>query len=105
MKSLYEASTSDREALSDDNEGSNSKSDSSSNCNSSNNGDGEDDSNSESESNNSEDYDSQYSGNDWGEPPSDRDDEGVGLFYKDRSNDDVDYYDRDIDDDAKTKIG
>ena len=58
LKSPYEASTSDREAPSDDNEGSNSKSDSSSNSSSSNNGDGEDDSNSESESNNSEDYDS-----------------------------------------------
>ncbi|KAL0004789.1 hypothetical protein SO802_012350 [Lithocarpus litseifolius] len=53
-----------REAPGDDDEGSSSKSDSSS-----------DSSSSDSESNNSEDYDSQYSGNDWGEPPSDREDE------------------------------
>ena len=44
----------------------------------------------DSESNDSEDYDSQYSGNDQGESPSDRDD-------------DVDYYDGDTRDGAKTE--
>jgi len=104
LKSPYKARTSDEErgeAPSDDDEGSNSKSDSSNDSSSSDDGDGEDDSNSMSESNNSEDYDNQYSGNDWGKPPSDRDDEDVGLFYKDHFDDDIDYYDGDIEDDAK----
>ena len=97
LKSLYEARTSDEdeeggEAPSDSDEGSNSESDNSSDSSSSDNGDGEDDSNSDSESNNSGDYDSQYSGNNWGEPPSDREDEDVGLFY-----------DEDIEDDAKAE--
>ena len=39
------------------------------------------------------DYGSQYSSNDWGESPSDREDKDVGPFYKDHFNDDVDYYD------------
>ena len=73
LKSPYKARTSDEdeeggESPSDDDEGSNSMSDSSSDSSSSDSRDGEDDSNSDSESNNSEDYDSQYSGNDWGEP-------------------------------------
>ncbi|KAL0015378.1 hypothetical protein SO802_002447 [Lithocarpus litseifolius] len=36
----------------------------------------------------------QYSGNDWGEPPSDREDEDTDLFYED-------YYDQDIEDDVE----
>ena len=43
------------------------------------------------------------SGNDWGEPPSDREDEDVGPFYEDHFDDDVDYYDRDIEDDVETE--
>ena len=31
-----------------------------------------------------------------GEPPSDREDEDVGPFYEDYSNDNMDYYDGDI---------
>ena len=81
MKSPYEARTSNEEGgegPSDDHEGSSNKSDSSSDS-SSDSGDIKDDSNSNSESNNSEDY----SCNDWGEHPSDREDEDVGLFYED----------------------
>ena len=108
LKSPYEARTSDEdekggEALSNDDNGSNSKSNSSSDSSSSGNGDSKDDSNSDSESNNSENYDSQYSGNNWCEPPNDREDEDVGPFYEDHSNDDVDYYDRDIKDDAEAE--
>ena len=107
LKSPYEARTNDEdeeggEAPSDSDKGSNSKSGSSDSSNSDD-GDGKDDSNSDSESNKSEDYDSQYSGNDWGEPPSDREDEDVGPFYEDHSDDDVDYYDGDIEDDAKSE--
>ncbi|KAL0010936.1 hypothetical protein SO802_006044 [Lithocarpus litseifolius] len=83
---IEEEKTSDEEwveAPSDDDEGSNSKSDSSNGSSSSDSGDGEDDSHSDSESNNNEDYDSQYSGNVWGEPPSDREDEDEGLYYDD----------------------
>lgn len=108
LKSLYEARTSDEdeeggEASSDSDEGSNNESDNSSDSNSSDNGDGEDDSNSDSESNNSGDYDSQYSGNNQDEPPSDKEDEDVRLFYKDCSDDDVDYYDKDIEDDVEAE--
>ena len=63
-------------------------------------GHGDDDSNSDSESNNSENYDSQYSCNNWGEPPSDREDEDTDLYYEEYD-DDVDYYDEDIEDDAE----
>ena len=106
LKSPYEARTNDEdeeggEASSDDDKGSNNKSDSSSDNNISDNGDDEDDNNRDSETNNSEDYDSQYSGNYQGEPPSDREDENVGLFYEDHFDDDVDYYDGHIKDDAE----
>ena len=63
---------------------------------------GDDDSYSDSESNNSEDYDSQFSGNDWGEPPSEREYEDDGLYYEDYDND-VDYYDEDIEDDEANR--
>ena len=79
----------------DDDKGIDAKSGSSSNNNSSESGHGDDDSNSDSESNNNEDYDSQYSGNDWGEPPSDREDEDAVLYYEEYD-DDVDYNDEDI---------
>ena len=107
LKSPYEARTSNEdeergEAPSDDDE-CNNKSDSSSDSSSSGNGDSKDDSNSDSESNNSEDYDSQYSGNDWGKPPSNREDEDVGPFYEDHFNDDVDYCDGDREDDAEAE--
>ena len=87
LKSLCEARASDEyekegEPPSNDDEGSNNESDSSSDS-----GDGEDDSNSDNESNDSEDYDSQYSGNDWGEPPSDREYEDDGLYYEDYDDD------------------
>ncbi|KAK9986372.1 hypothetical protein SO802_031323 [Lithocarpus litseifolius] len=39
-------------------------------------------------------------GNDWGEPPSDREDEDADLFYEE-FDDDVDYYDQDIEDDIE----
>ena len=98
FKSPYEVRTIDEdeeggEAPSDDDEGSNNKSDSSSDSSSNDNGNSKDDSNSDSESNNSENYDSQYSGNNRCEPLNDREDEDVGPFYEDHSDDDVDYYD------------
>ena len=49
------------------------------------------------------DYGSQYSSNDWGESPSDREDKDVGPFYKDHFNDDVDYYDWDTKDDVEAE--
>ena len=93
--STYKAKTSDKEEeggetpSDDDDEGSNSKSDSSSDSSSNDSRDSKDDSDSDSGSNNNEDYDSQYSGDDWGAPPSDREDN------------DVDYYDGDIEDDTE----
>nr|XP_023874801.1 uncharacterized protein LOC111987328 [Quercus suber] len=106
LKSPYEARRAndedkeEGETLSNADEGSNSESDSSSDNNISDNGHGYDDSDSGSESNNSEDYDSQYNGNSWEEPSSDREYEDDGLYYEDYD-DDVDYYDEDIEDDAK----
>ncbi|KAK9993606.1 hypothetical protein SO802_023309 [Lithocarpus litseifolius] len=47
--------------------------------------------------------DSQDSGNERGESPTDREDEDVGSFYEDQFNDDVDNYDGDIEDDAEAK--
>ncbi|KAL4627117.1 hypothetical protein ACB092_05G144600 [Castanea dentata] len=102
LKSPYEARSTDDEdeeageTLSDNDEGSDNKSDSSSdnsssdsgdsgdNDNSSNSGDSGDNNSSDSDSDNnsSEDYDSQYSGNDRGEPPSDREDEDVEPSMK-----------------------
>ena len=107
LKSSYEArrvndeDEEGGEVPSDDDESNNSENDSSSDNNSSNSGHGEDGSNSDSESNNSEDYDSQYSGNDWGVPSSDRKHKDDGLYYEEYYDDDVDYYDEDIEDDAK----
>ncbi|XP_050241076.1 uncharacterized protein LOC126689970 [Quercus robur] len=80
----------------DDEDGSDDKSDSSS----SDSGHDDDDNSTDSESNNSEDYDSQYGGNDWGESLNDREDEDVDLFYEEYD-DDVDYYNEDIEDDAR----
>ena len=105
LKSLYEARTSDKdeeggEALSDNDESSNGESDSSSSSS----GNDEDDSNNDTEGNSSEGYDSQYSGNDLGEPPLVIERMKMkGLFSEDHFDDDVDYYDGDIEDDAKAK--
>ena len=108
LKSPYEARTTDDkdeeggESLSDDDEGSDNKSDSSSDSGHS--GDNNSsDSDSDSDNSRSEDYDSQYSGNDKGEPPSDREDEDVGLFYEDHFDDDVNYYNGDIEDDVEAE--
>ena len=85
MKSPYELRAYDEDkergvAPSDDDDRSDDKSDSSSDNSSSDSGHDDDDkSNSDSESNNNEDYDSQYSGNDWGEPPSDKEDEDADI--------------------------
>ncbi|KAL0011335.1 hypothetical protein SO802_006443 [Lithocarpus litseifolius] len=79
----------------DDEDGSDDKSNSSSDNNSSDSGHDDDDSSTNSESNSSRDYDTLYNGNDWGEPPSDREDEDADLFYKEYD-DDIDYYDKDI---------
>ena len=106
LKSPYELRANDEDeergaAPSDDEDESDDKSDSSSDSNSSDNGHDDNENNTDSESNTSRDYDSQYSGNDWGEPPSDREDKDVDLFYE-KYDADVDYYDEDINDDAKT---
>ena len=106
LKSPYELRANDEDeergvAPSDDEDEIDDKSDSSSDSNSSDNGHDDNENSTDSESNTSRDYDSQYSGNDWGEPPSDREDEDVDLFYE-KYDDDVDYYDEDIKDDAKT---
>ena len=105
LKSLYELRANDEDEKkgttpSDDEDGSEDKSDSSSDNSSSNNGHDDDDSSTNSD-NNSRSYDGPYSGGDWGEPPSDREDEDVDLFYKEYDSD-VDYYNEDIEDDTKT---
>jgi len=112
LKNPYEARTNDenedrREAPSDDGESSNSKSDNSGDNSSSDNGDSGDNTSNDSDSgkSSSEDYDSQDSGNDRGEPLSDREDEDVGSFYEDRFDDDVNYNKGDIEDDAEAKGG
>ncbi|KAK9986288.1 hypothetical protein SO802_031239 [Lithocarpus litseifolius] len=108
IESPYGTRTSDEdkkgeEAPSDDDEGSNSKSDGSNDSCSNDDGDGEDHSHSDSESNNGEDYDSQYSGNDCGEPPSDRENEDEGPFYEDHFDDNMDYYDGDTENDVEVE--
>ncbi|KAK9991395.1 hypothetical protein SO802_026380 [Lithocarpus litseifolius] len=86
-------------APSDDEDGSENKSDSSSDSNSNNSGHYDDDSNTNNDDNNRS-YDSPYSGDDWGEPPSGREDEDADLFYEEYDSD-MDYYDQDIEDDAE----
>ena len=105
MKSSYELRASDGDekggtAPSDDEDGREDKSDNSSDNSSSDSGHDGDDSNTNSNDNSSRSYDSSYSGDDWGEPPSDREDEGADLFYKEYDSD-VDYYDEDREDDAE----
>ena len=104
LKSPYEIRASDGDdeggiALSDNKDESEDKSDSNSdNCSSGRHDDYDSTTNSDNNSNRS--YDSPYSGDDQGEPPSDREDEDVDLFYKEYDSD-VDYYDQDIEDDAE----
>ena len=95
LKSTYELRANDGDGeggttLSDDDDGSEDKSNSSSDSRSNDSGHNDDDSNTNSDDNNRI-YDSLYSGDDWGEPPSDREDEDADLFYKEYD-DDVDYY-------------
>ena len=84
---------------SDDEDGSEDKSDSSSDGSSNNSGHDNDDNNTNNDDNNRS-YDSSYSGDDWGESLSDREDEDVDLLYEEYD-DDVDYYGQDIEDDAE----
>ena len=104
LKSPYELRANDGDeeggtAPSDDDEGNEDKSDS---CNDNNSSDSrhDDDDSSTSSNDNSRSYDSPYSGDDWDEPHCDREDEDADLFYEEY-NSDVDYYDEDIEDDAK----
>ena len=95
LKSTYELRANDGDGeggttLSDDDDGSEDKSNSSSDSRSNDSGHNDDDSNTNSDDNNRI-YDSLYSGDDWGEPPSDREDEDADPFYKEYD-DDVDYY-------------
>ena len=105
MKSLYElkANNEDEEGgatPSDDEDWSEDKSDNSSDNRSSDGGHDDDDSNTNRDDDSSRNYDSPYSGDDWGEPPNDREDEDPDLFYEEYDSD-VDYYDQDIKDNAK----
>ena len=105
LKSPYELriSNGDKErgeAPSDDEDGSKDKSDSSSDGNSSDSGYDDDDNSTNSDDNNSRSYNSQYNGDDWDEPPCDREDKDAYLFYEEYDSD-VDYYDHNIEDDAK----
>ena len=84
---------------SDDEDGSEDKSDSSSDGSSNNSGHDNDDNNTNNDDN-SRSYDSSYSGDDWGESLSDREDEDVDMLYEEYD-DDVDYYGQDIEDDAE----
>ncbi|KAK4581479.1 hypothetical protein RGQ29_024918 [Quercus rubra] len=103
LKSLYKLRASDKDeemgaAPNDDEDGSEDKSDSSSNSSSNDSGPDDDDSNTDSDDNNSRSYDSLFSGDDWGEPLSDKEDEDANPFYEEYDSD-VDYYDEDIEDD------
>ena len=105
MKNPYElkANDGDKEwgtTPSDDEDGSDDKNDSSSDNSSSDSGHDDDDSSTNSDDNNSRSYNSPYSGDDWGEPPSDREDEDADLFYEEYDSD-VDYYDENIEDDVE----
>ena len=105
MKSRYELKANDEDeewgaAPSDDEDGSEDKSDSSSDNNNNNIGPNDDDNNIDSDVNSGKSYDSPFNGDDWGEPPSDREDEDTDLFYEEYDSN-VDYYDEDIKDDAE----
>ena len=86
-------------APNDDEDESNDKSDSSNDSSSNDSGE-DDDSSIDSDNNNSKSYDSPYNGDDWGEPPSDREDEDADLLCEEYDSD-VDYYDGEIKDDAE----
>ena len=106
LKSPYELRPNDEDqeggaALSDYEDGSEDKSDSSSDNSNNDNGHGDDDSSTNGDDNSNGSYDSPYSGDDWGEPPNDREDEDANLFYEEYDSD-VDYYDQDIKDDTET---
>ena len=80
MKSRYELKVNDEDeewgaAPSDDEDGSEDKSDSSSDNNNNDIGPNDDDNNIDSDVNSGKSYDSPFNGDDWGEPPSDREDE------------------------------
>ena len=103
LKSPYELRANDEDeeggtAPSDNEDGSEDKSNSSDNS-SHDSGHDDDDSSTNSVDNNKS-YDSPYSGDDWGEPPSDREDEDADLFYEEYDSD-VDHYNEDIEDDAE----
>ena len=104
LKSPYEprANNKDEEGRatpSDDDNESDDKSDSSDNS-SNDNGHDDDDNIIDCDDNNNRSYDSPYSGDDWGEPPCDGEDEDAYLFYEEYDSD-VDYYDEDIENDAE----
>ena len=105
LKSPYKLKANDGDeeegtAPSDDKDESDDKSDSSSDNSSNDSGHDDDDSSTNSDDNSNRSYDSLYGGDDWGEPPSNREDEDADLFYEEYDSD-VDYYDRDIKDDAE----
>ena len=106
MKSPYELRASDEDeeggaALSDCEDGSEDKSESSSDNSNNDNGHSDDDSSTNGDDNSNGSYDSPYNGDDWGEPPNDREDEDTNLFYEENDSD-MDYYDQDIKDDTET---
>ena len=103
LKSPYELRANDEEggaAPSDDEDERDDKSDSSSDSSNTDGGHGDDDSSTNSSDNSNRSYDNPYSGDDWGEPFSEREDEDADLFYEEYDSD-VDYYDQAIEDDTE----
>ncbi|KAK9984534.1 hypothetical protein SO802_034059 [Lithocarpus litseifolius] len=105
LKSLYELRASDGDeedgtAPTDDEDESDDKSESSSDNSSSDSGHDDDDSSTNSDDNSSRSYDSPNGGDDWDEPPIDKEDEDADLFYEEYDSD-VDYYDHNIEDDVE----
>ena len=105
MKSPYELEANDGDeeggtTLGDDEDGSEDKNDSSSDNSSSESGHNDNDNSTNSDDNSNRSYDSLYSGDDWDEPPSEREDEDANLFYEEYDSD-VDYYNQDIEDDTE----
>ena len=104
LKSPYELRANDGDeergtTPNDDEDGSEGKSDTSSDGNSNYRGHDDDDSNTNSDDNNKSYYNS-YNGGDWGEPPSDKEDEDADLFYEEYD-DNVDYHGQDLEDNAE----
>ncbi|KAK9988583.1 hypothetical protein SO802_028822 [Lithocarpus litseifolius] len=105
LKNPYELRTYNEDeeegaAPNDDEDGSEDKGDSSSDNSSCDSGHDDDENCTNIHNSGNRSYDSLYSGDDWGEPPSDGEDKDEDLFYEEYDSD-VDYNDQDIEDDAE----